>query len=399
VTWEPAFVADGLVNLFGAGGALVVAAEYNRADPRGPVTGRIVFALRFVAVLFLVRALAWLTGNGLAVTLVDWLASVTPLVSLIVAEGLLRRHSPSWLKLGLCIGPVLIVAGSILPYIPVPIRNALLLADVLIGLGAVGIFLFLRDSKSLTAAENMTIRRLSIAWLFLAPLIVTDFRSILADIPVRLGAVGALIVFYVGLGPGTVQSSMAARFANLGVFLVIAAIFAFELVVTGLSQGTDQLIRVSAVGFCGLMFAALFSEAQGTRAERNRTVEALIDATTPAAFLDGLRRHPLLGDARILAGTALDHVRHPAFETLLTGQPVLRRAASPWGRSTQDDGVERALSLMTAHDATHLMLLTQEPLRVIACAVPAIAADARTDSEIQIAQRIGELVYANENRR
>jgi len=206
-------------------------------------------------------------------------------------------------------------------------------------------------------------------------------------------------VFYVGLGPGTVQSSMAARFANLGVFLVIAAIFAFELVVTGLSQGTDQLIRVSAVGFCGLMFAALFSEAQGARAERNRTVEALIDATTPAAFLDGLRRHPLLGDARILGGTALDHVRHPAFETLLTGQPVLRRAASPWGRSAQDDGVERALSLMTAHDATHLMLLTREPLRVIACAVPAIAADARTDSEIQIAQRIGELVYANESGR
>ena len=399
MTWEPAFVADGLVNLFGAGGALVVAAEYNRADPRGPVTGRIVFALRFVAVLFLVRALAWLTGNGLAVTLVDWLASVTPLVSLIVAEGLLRRHSPSWLKLGLCLGPVLIVAGSILPYIPVPVRSALLLADVLIGLGAVGIFLFLRDSKSLTAAENMTIRRLSIAWLFLAPLIVTDFRSILADIPVRLGAVGALLVFYVGLGPGTVQSSMAARFANLGVFLVIAAIFAFELVVTGLSQGTDQLIRVSAVGFCGLMFAALFSEAQGARAERNRTVEALIDATTPAAFLDGLRCHPLLGDARILGGTALDHVRHPAFETLLTGQPVLRRAASPWGRSAQDDGVERALSLMTAHDATHLMLLTREPLRVIACAVPAIAADARTDSEIQIAQRIGELVYANESGR
>lgn len=395
MTWDPALLADGLVNLFAAGGALVVAAEYDRVDPRGPVTSRIVFALRYAAVLFLVRAVAWLSGNALGVTLIDWLASAAPLVSLIVAEGLLRRHSPSWLKLALCVGPVLIVAGSLLPNVSVPVRNAILFADVVIGLGAVGNFLVLRDRQSLTAAENRTIGRLSIAWLFLAPLIVTDFRSILPDIPVRLGAVGALLVFYVGLGSGSVQSSMAARFANLGVFLVIAAIVAFELVMTGPSQGTDQLIRVSAVSFCGLMLAALFSEAQGARAERNRPVDPLMAATTPAAFLDCLRAHPRLGDARLLEGAALGHLRHPAFDTLLTAQPVLRRAAMPWGRSSQDDGVERALSLMSAHDATHLMLLTLEPLRLITCAVPAIAADARTDSEIQIAQRIGELVYAS----
>jgi hypothetical protein len=49
---------------------------------------------------------------------------------------------------------------------------------------------------------------------------------------------------------------------------------------------------------------------------------------------------------------------------------------------------------MSAHDATHLMMLTHQPLRIVALAVPAIAASARTDSEIQIARRIGQFVYA-----
>ena len=397
MSWEPTLVADGLVNLFGAGGALVVAAEANRVDPRGPVTRRIVFALRFVAALFLVRAVAWLSGNGPANALVAFLASGTPLVSLIVAEGLLRRHGPSWLKVGLSIGPVLMVTGSILPFVPPSVHNGLLLAIVLIGFGAVAGFLALRDTKTLTAAEDATIRRLVPAFVFLAPLVVTDFRSIWPDIPVRLGAVGALLVLYVGFGSGNVKSSTRMRLASVGVFLAIAAIFAFGQVAIRASSGAADVIRACAVGFSGLMFAALFSEEQGTRAERRRTVAPLIASTTTAEFTENLRRHPLLGEARILDGKALDHVRHPALVTLLAEQRVLHRASSPWGRTDEDDGVERAVSLMTAHDATHLMLLTCEPLRLVAFAVPAIAADARTDSEIQIAQRIGELVYARES--
>ena len=390
----PELVADGLVNLFGAGGALVVAAEYHRADPRGPVSGRIAFALRFVGVLFLVRALAWSTRSGLALTLVDWLASATPLVSLIVAEGLLRRHAPRWLKLGLCIGPVLVVICSLAPFLPPASRPLLLLADVVIGFSAVGLFLLFRNRGSLTPAENTTIRRLLIAFLFLAPMTVTDFRSIWPEMPVRLGAVGALIVLYVGLGSGNVQSSIAARLWDLGIFLAIAAVIAAGYMATGAFLATAHHIQISAVGFCGMIAAALFAEARGARAESNRMVAPLIEATSPAAFLDCLRRHPVIGDIHVLEGAALDHVRHPAFQALLVAHPVLSRAVSPWGFSVEDEGVERALSLMSAHDATHLMLLTHEPLRIIAFAVPPIAASARTDGEIQIARRIGQLVYA-----
>jgi hypothetical protein len=397
VTWEPALVADGLANLFGAGGALVVAAEADRADPRGPVTRRIVFALRFVAAFFLIRALAWLTDNNLADALAILLASYTPLVSLIVAEGLLRRHGPRWLKAALCAAPALVAATRVLPFIPPSVPIALLLATVVIGFCAVGLFLWLRDVKSLTLAENATVSRLLVALALLAPLIATDFRSIWPAVPVRLGALGALLVLYVGLGSGSAQASMEARLANIGVFLAIATVVALGHIATIPASDFDQLVRACVVGLAGLMFAALFSEAQGARAERNRAVVPLVEASTAAEFAESLRCHPLLGDARILDSGALDHARHPALLSLLSEQRILRLAASPWGRSNDDNGVERAVSLMTAYDATHLLLLTREPLRLIAVAVPAVAADTRTDSEIQIARRIGELVYARED--
>jgi hypothetical protein len=390
-------VADGLINLFGAGGALVVAGETDHANPHGAVTRRIVFALRFVSALFLLRALAWLTGNGLADALAVLLASCTPLVSLIVAEGLLRRHGPRWLKAAVCVAPALVAAASLFPLIPPSVPSALLLTTVVVGFCAVGLFLWLREAKSLTFAENATVRRLLVALALLALLIATDFRSIWPGVPVRLGALGALLVLYVGLGSGSIQSPMRARLASIGVFLAIAVIVAFGYSAAIPSPNLNQLVQACAVGLAGLMLAALFSEAQGARAERNRAVVPLIEASTVAEFLQGLYRHPLLGDARILDNGALDDARHPALLSLLCEQRVLRLADSPWGRRSDDDGVERVVSLLTAHDATHLLLLTREPLRLMVVAVPAVAADARTEGEIQIARRIGELVYARES--
>ena len=56
--------------------------------------------------------------------------------------------------------------------------------------------------------------------------IVTDFRSLWPDIYVRLGAVGALLVLYIGLGSDSLQMPVRDRLSSLGMFLVIAVLFA-----------------------------------------------------------------------------------------------------------------------------------------------------------------------------
>jgi hypothetical protein len=394
MTLEPTFVADALVNVFGAGGAIVVAREMARSDPKGPVSRRIVFALWFVAVFFMTRTWSWYTTGVFADALADAFASATPLVSLVVAEGLLRRHAPRWLKLALLSGPVVVFVAKLLPFLPQMVPVVLLLATVLGGFSAIASLFWQRDVATLTRAENITIRRVLLALMLLAPLIVTDFRSIWPGMPVRLGALGALTLLYVGLGVGNFHAPLHGRILNIALFVTIAVLFAVGYVATGHADcGIDQFTRAAAVGIAGLLFAGIFSETQGARLERGRAGVPLTGATTPDEFLLRLSEHTLLSGAQMLPLAAMEQVDHPAFRALLIRQRTLRRAAAPWGRASTDDGVERALSLMTAYDATHIALITETPLRIIALSLPATAADARAETEIDVLRLVGERVY------
>jgi hypothetical protein len=391
---EPTLVADVLINLFAAGGAIVMAGEIRRTDPNGPVSRRIAFALWFVAVFFVTRAWSWHTNGVLADALADALASATPLVSLIVAEGLLRRHAPRPLKLVLLFAPIVVFGVTLLPFLSTLVPVLLLLATVLGGYIAIAVLLWKRDTESLTTAENVTIRRVTLAVLLLSPLIVTDFRFIWPDIPVRLGALGALIVLHVGLGFGTFRYSLVGRVSIVAVYAAVASSFAFAYVATGhVDGGADQVARAAATAVAGLLFAGLFSEALGARSERTRSSLPITDATDPDDFRARLAAHPVLGDARILSSMEVEQVDHPKFRQLMAEQRTLRRAAYPWNLAPTDDGVERAISLLTAREATHLALITSSPLRMIAFSLPATAADTRMEAEIEVARVVGQLVY------
>ena len=393
MTLEPTLVADALVNLFGAGGAIVVAREVRRSDPKGPVSSRIAFALWFVAVLFVTRAWSWYSNVMLADAIATTLASATPLVSLIVAEGLLRRHAPRGLKLALVSAPLVVFGTKLLPFVPILVPMALLLATVLGGFIAIAVLLWNRGVDSLTVAENTTIRRVLIAVLLLAPLIVTDFRFFWPDIPVRLGALGALVLLHVGLGVGTFHASLLDRLLIVAVYAAVATLFTIGYVsISPAAGGFDQMMRAEATAVAGLLFAGLFAESQGARSERMRSSLPLADATTPEDYLRRLSSHPLLGDARILPNSGLDQVDHPQFRALLRQHRTLRISAAPWGRAATDEGVERVLSLMMAHDATHLALITESPVRVLAVSLLATATDARIESEIDVARIVGEHV-------
>jgi hypothetical protein len=390
---QPTLVADVLVNLFGALGACVVAYNLRRSDPKGAVTSRAVFALGLVAVLFVTRCLAWSTGSALLDGLVDIIAAATPLAGLLVAEGLLRRHAPRRLKVAILAGTLLVVSITVLPGIPTIVGSNAELAVVAGGFGAIGVLLWTRDKASLSEVENAGIRRVVVAMALLVPLIATDFRSIWPDVPVRFGAVGALVVLFFAFGPG--RSTDRERIVSLMVFAAIAALFAFGYVSAGHGEDIGQAIRATATGFCGLIVAALSSEALGARSERRRPVDPLLAASTREQFAAALKGHRLIGNAVILDAADVAPLHHPAFESLMTEKPVLRRADAPWARSTRDDGVERANSLFITYDATHVMRLSRQPLRLAIFALPQISSDVRAESEIVAAQRIGEMIFSH----
>jgi len=392
MTADPTLIADVLVNLFGALGTLVVAYNLRRSDPHGPVTSRAIYALGLVAALFLMRCFAWSSGSGFLMALVDILAATTPLAGLLVAEGLLRRHAPRWLKLAILSGTLTVAALAVLPNVSETAASIVELVVVAGGFGAIGVLLWTRDRTSLTEGENNSIRRVAIAMALLVPLIATDFRSIWPATPLRFGAVGALVVLFFAFGPG--RDTNGERILSLLVFAAIAGLFAFGYLSTGHGDATGHAVRAMSVGLCGLIFAALFSEALGARSERRKPADPLLGAYTHEQFTAALKGHGLIGNALILAGDEIAPLRHPAFDRLIAERPVLKRADAPWGRTVRDDGVERATSLFMTYDATHVMRLSQQPMRLAVFTLPQISSDIRAESEIAAAQRIGELIFS-----
>ena len=390
---DPKLIADVLVNLFGALGTLVVAYNLRRSDPHGPVTRRAIYALGLVASLFLMRCLAWSTASGFLVALVDILAAMTPLAGLLVAEGLLRRHAPRGLKLAILCGGAVVALFGVLPIVPVGVRSVVELVVVAGGFGAVGVFLWTRDRASLTEGENHIVRRVVIAMALLVPLIATDFRSIWPEIPLRFGAVGALVVLFFAFGPG--RNTNSERIGSLLIFVVIAGLFAFGYLSTGHGDDVGQAIRAMAVGLCGLIFAALFAEVLGARSERRQPTDTLLAAYTREQFAEALKTHRLIGNALILDGESIAPLLHPAFDALIAERSILKRTDAPWGRSVRHHGVERAMSLFMTYDATHVMRLSRQPMRLAIFALPQMSADVRAESEIAAAQRIGELIFSH----
>lgn len=190
-----AIIANAIVNLCAVIGLVVAMLALHRRDARSPVTGRFLIALGIVALLFLVRSTAWLTGSSLLDDLSVIPAAAIPFGALIVTEGMLRRHAPRAVKLAGLIGAVVLGIGGALGLerFDTPYAVALALFQ-LGGFAACAFLLATRDRRSLMASENRSIERMTIGAIIVLPFIVTDFGALMPNMPVKLGALGALLV-------------------------------------------------------------------------------------------------------------------------------------------------------------------------------------------------------------
>jgi hypothetical protein len=67
---------------------------------------------------------------------------------------------------------------------------------------------------------------------------------------------------------------------------------------------------------------------------------------------------------------------------------VLRRPEAPWGLAASDPAVERVMSLMKANNATHVIILSHEPVDMLVLAVPVISADPATETALALVRRL-----------
>jgi len=385
----PALVADSIVDLCGAVGLGVTMLTLHWRDPAGPLARRLQFALGVVAALFLLRGIAWWTQSAVLDRLSLIPAAAIPLGALLLAEGMLRRHAPRVMKLAI----VAATAGFVLAPMFGLHRFATLFAVALAGfqlagLAAAALLLAARDRSSLMASENHSINRVLAGALVVMPLAITDFRDIVPDIPVRLGALGALLLIAVMLSPG--GSGETRRQTALLLVLRVASAVVLGAGAAFLSADVDaaQITRFCAVAVAGVLAIGLMADtlraALDARAPGLLTTATLSGARTREQLIAQLSRHPLFEGARRHREDDLAAYDPPLLRDLLSTRRVLRRAEAPWGLAPSDPAVERVVALLDADAATHLIVLSDRPVDVMALAVPVVSADPATETALAL---------------
>jgi hypothetical protein len=389
----PAIVADSVVNLCGAIGLGVAMVTLYRRDPKSPLTKCLLVALGIVASLFLVRGAAWWSGSVVLDNLSSIPAALIPLGALIVTEGILRRHAPRTVKIAAVVGGVALGLGGALGLERFTTPYSILLALFQLGGFATCAWLLAtRDRTTLMASENRSIGRLAVGAIIVLPFIVSDFRVLAPDIPVRLGALGALLVVTAVLIAGGDAETRRQALLMTALRLCSSALLGAAAAFVSPDVDAAQVMRFSAIAISGVLAIGLMVDA--LRAHFESQVPGVLNsvAASPARTRDQLiaelARHPIFESARRYRESELLAYDPPLLRDFLSTRRVLRRPEAPWGLASSDPAVERAVSLMAANSATHLIILSHDPIDVLVLAVPVISADPATETALALVRRL-----------
>lgn len=385
--------ADSIVNLCGAIGLCVAMVALYRRDPASPLTRRLLFMLGVAAVLFLVRGLAWWSESAWLDRLSLIPAALVPLGALIVTEGILRRHAPRAVKRTAVYGAILLGLGGALGLgnFATPYSFALSLFQ-LTGFAACAWLLASRDRGTLLASENRSIGRLAVGALLVIPFVITDFRILAPDMPVRLGALGVLLVVTAVLIAG--GNTETRRQGILMTTLRLASSVLLGAAAACVAPDVDlaQIMRFCAIAIAGVLTIGLMTDT--LRAFFEQQVPGVLNsvaaspATTRDQLISELARHPIFESARRFRESDLAAYDPPCLRDFLFARRVLRRPEAPWGLTPTDPAVERMASLMAATSATHVMILSHDPVDLIVLAVPVISADPATETALALLRRL-----------
>ncbi|WP_316198712.1 hypothetical protein [Bradyrhizobium sp. SZCCHNS2002] len=389
----PGLVADSIVNLCGGIGLTIAGAMLYRRDPRGALTARLVFVLGIVAVLFLLRGVAWWSGNAALDRISVIPAALIPLGALLVTEGLLRRHAHRALKALALFGGILMgLVGAVAPAGIDTIYTLVLSAFQLASFAVCALLLLTRDRSTLLAAENRAIDRVAIGALLVIPFIVTDFKALAPDMPVRLGALGALLVVTAILLAGSSAETQRQGLWLTALRLVASALLGIAAACVCPDVDAAQIVRLGAVAMAGVLTIGLMTDALRALLEaREPGVLASIGASsarTRDELISELARQPVFETARRHREAELAAYDPQLLRDLLARHRVLRRADAPWGLSPTDAAVERLVALMLAEGATHIIVLSHQPVDLIVLAVPVISADPATETALALVRQL-----------
>lgn len=389
-------IADSLVTLAAIAGLLVLFGVLRRSGPADAMTGRFQLGLIVLIVFLTGRLLWWITDSSIFMPVMFVSAGLIPLATIVLAEGLLRRHAPPIVKYGLLVATAVFVVVAFLPIALVePVRSYALLAFQFAGFLAAGWMILNRDRTSLSPRENWLTDRIALSLLLILPFLVTDFRFDGSQLPVRMAGIAILFICWLSVGMG--RSSLGHR-DTIKAFAVLVASAIVAGIGIGMIATLDFAFMVQSVALVlsASLIAAIFIDAMNLGAEERR--DSLLNhiahgsETDAAAFLQGLREHMLVEGALMLGAGDLSEFDADELRIIFATDPVRNIAEARKQASSMQPELQQLQALFERYDVTHIMLVAREPLTLVALNMPALAATPGAETELRAAQRVALLI-------
>lgn len=255
----------------------------------------------------------------------------------------------------------------------------------LLVLGWLGALIVRRPAGDLAPAEGATLDSLAVVIAVALPLLGTDFRFLIPDLPVRLGALAILVFVVAAVRLVTTGGRPTALAADLLVLTGGAALVTGGAAIAGVGDATG-LVRIAAVAFSvgALLVCAL--RLGNVRREAGRQaslVSALAGLPHDAPARDVLGRHPDLAAGHVVASGGFGLYDEAALARILRAHPVT-------GSATPLDADDRQMidDLLGVHAASHVVLCRDAPLQVLSVSMGALGGMARTEQELALLSRL-----------
>lgn len=360
-----------------------------------PLSIRLAALLSLLMALFSVRAVQWWLHHPWFVRIEEALAAFIPLFALFLAEGMLRRHAPAWLKITLVVGAPVVAGTALFRPQQMQAEFAGVLGGFLVGgLLMIAILLLARKRSSVSPGENDAISTFFTGLLLALPVGATDFLAAAGLTSVRASGL-ALLVFVTFAS--RVTSHGGGGLSALGEVLWIAAATALGYGVLGFVTGWpegDAIVQTISILFGLLLTFRIIQYArdQRRRSDRQLLWRAFAEAPTDSleAFISMIQSVPAFQRSKILEGRTLAEYDHDRLRTAFAADPVI---------STQDTRRKLAPEfqqldvIFDQHESTHAVLVRATPLALLLVNMPRVGAGVDVDVQLgvlaKLASRVG----------
>lgn len=385
--------ASVLINLISAAGLLTLLASIRRSATSDAIQARLVWLIGMTTGLFVARSISWTTGLDFLVRAEIVFAAPLPLLLVIVTEAVLRRHAPFAIKVFVTVAAILFALTGLIGHRGLEPWFSYALACVqLITLVFCVSWLLARDRDARSAAENRTATIFMVVLALAGMLFFTDYTSI-SNAPARLGALGFLMAAYVLIG--SLAPNFSARKLAIEASIVVgvtASIVALAINVLGWND-LGALVGLSSILFALFLTAIIIFRYFGMRLQsEDELINALEMARTQSitTFLDDALSTEFMRDARLVSEPELSDYDVEKIRSYLAAISVFE--LSKTDDESEDAAIEQLHDLLRRHNASHAVMVSIDPLRIVLSPVPSFGDAGSIRSFMAMMSKIARLI-------